>query len=283
MSYTNPEALVSTEWLEQHLRAPDVRIVDATWVFPDSDRDAAAEYKARHIPSAVRFDIDDIADTSNPLPHMLPGPEKFSSRMRKLGLGDGSRIVVYDADGLFAAPRAWWMFRVFGHSDVAVLDGGLAKWVAEDRPTDDRPPAPRERHFTARVNRFLVRTLEQVRTSLEAKRHQIIDARSPGRFAGNEPERRQMLRAGHIPGSCNLPYADLYDAEENTLLPAERLARVFTEAGVEIGAPTIATCGSGVSACNLALAFYLLGNRNVAVYDGSWTEWGSREDTLVEG
>jgi thiosulfate/3-mercaptopyruvate sulfurtransferase len=283
MTYANPEALVTTEWLAQHLHAPDVRIVDASWVFPDSDRDAAAEYEARHIPGAVRFDIDDIADSSNPLPHMLPSPEKFSSRVRKLGLGDGSRVIVYDADGLFAAPRVWWMFRVFGHSDIAVLDGGLAKWVAEGRPTDDRPPAPHERHFTARVNSFLVRTLEQILSSIASKRHQIVDARSPERFSGNEPERRQMLRAGHITGSRNLHYADLYDAQANTMLPAERLTQIFADAGVEISAPTITTCGSGVSACNLALAFYLLGNRNVAVYDGSWMEWGSREDTLVEG
>jgi thiosulfate/3-mercaptopyruvate sulfurtransferase len=281
MSYAKPEALVSTDWLARHLDAPDVRVVDCTYILPPTTRDARREYEERHIPGAVFFDIDDIADSDSPLPHMLPSAEKFSSRVRKLGLGDGSRIVVYDTHGLMSAARAWWMFRVFGHGDVAVLDGGLPKWLKEGRPVEDTPPMPRDRHFTARMNRFLVRDLDQVRAALDRKREQVVDARSAGRFRGVDPEPRPGLRGGHMPGALNVPYTSLLDPETKTFLPAEDLARVFRHAGVDLRRPIVTSCGSGVTACVVALGLYLLGRDDVAVYDGSWTEWGGRADTPV--
>jgi thiosulfate/3-mercaptopyruvate sulfurtransferase len=282
MSYAKPDALVDTAWLAGHLAAPDVRVVDASWYLPAQKRDARAEYAAGHIPGAVFFDIDEIADTDNPLPHMLPSPEKFSARVRKLGLGDGCRIVVYDGAGLFSAARVWWMFRVFGHGDVAVLDGGLPKWLAEGRRVEALPPNPGERHFTARVNTLLVRELDQMRANLKSKREQVLDARSAGRFAGTDPEPRPGMRSGHVPGSCNLPFNRLIDAKTGTMLPADALRRQFVEAGIDLERPIVTTCGSGVSASALALGLYLLGRDDVAVYDGSWSEWGGRSDTPVE-
>jgi thiosulfate/3-mercaptopyruvate sulfurtransferase len=279
--YTRPEALVSTEWLARHLSAPDVRVVDGSWYLPAMHRDAKAEFAAARIPGAVFFDIDEIADTSSPLPHMLPTPEKFSARVRKLGLGDGNRIIVYDGAGIFSAPRVWWMFRVFGHEDVAVLDGGLPKWRHEGRPLASDAGVPRDRHFTARVNSLLVRDLEQLRRNLTSAREQVLDARSRGRFFGTEPEPRPGLRSGHIPGAKNLPWNDLVDPEANTMLPAAALAERFKAAGIDPQKPTVCSCGSGISACTLALGLHLLGARQVAVYDGSWTEWGGRQDTPV--
>lgn len=274
MGYANPDALVSTAWLAERLSAPDVRIVDASWYLPQMGRDAKAEYRAGHIPGAVFFDIDEICDTDSALPHMLPSPEKFSSRVRRLGLGDGSRIVVYDGSGNnLSAGRVWWMFRVFGHKDVAVLDGGLKKWLAEGRPVDDFPPAPRDRHFTARFDATLVRDRDQVRANIGAGREQVVDARSAGRFAGREPEPRAGLRSGHIPGSASLPYAELV-REDGTLLPETELRRRIAAAGIDPAKPIVCSCGSGVSAGALALAFHLLGNRHVAIYDGSWADWG---------
>jgi thiosulfate/3-mercaptopyruvate sulfurtransferase len=282
MSYPNPGALVSTDWLAQHLEAPDVHIVDASWYLPAMQRDPKAEYAEAHIPGAVFFDIDDISDTDSPLPHMLPSPEKFSSKVRKLGLGDGVRIVVYDGGGIFSAPRVWWMFRYFGHDDVAVLDGGLPKWLAEGRPVEALPPVLRERHFTARVNTLMVRDVDQMRDISATGRRQILDARGPGRFAGTDPEPRAGLRSGHIPGSLSTPFQILIDPEDGTMLPADGLRRAFEDAGVDLSKPVVTTCGSGVSACTLALGLDLLGIPDVAVYDGSWSEWGGRDDTPIE-
>jgi len=276
------DALVSTGWLADHLGAPDVKVADATWFLPTQKRDAQAEYEAAHIPGAVFFDIDDIADADHPLPHMLPDAARFSSRVRRLGLGDGTRIVLYDNNRFVASARAWWMFRVFGHQDVVVLDGGLEKWRAEGRPVSDEPVAPRERHFTARQNHLLVRELEQIRSNLLSRREQVVDARSRGRFAGAEPEPRAGLRAGHIPQSCNLPHADLVSSADGTLLPPDELRRRFEEIGVDLARPVVTTCGSGVSAATLVLALHQLGLREVPVYDGSWTEWGGRHDTPIE-
>ena len=281
MPYANPDALVSTEWLAAHLDAPDLRIVDGTFTLPGVKPTGRELYDARHIPGAVFFDIDDIADEHNPLPHMLPSPEKFSARMRKLGLGDGHKIVVYDSAGLSSAGRPWWMLRVFGHRDVAILDGGLPKWQAEGRPVTDDVPILRERHFTARLNTLLVRDKGQLLDNLNSGREQVVDARSRGRFEGTAKEPRAGLRSGHIPGSLNLPYDELTDAKTRTLLPAEVLAERFAAAGLERDKPVVTSCGSGVTACALAFGLHLLGWPEAAVYDGSWSEWGLPGDTPV--
>jgi len=283
MDYVNPDALVSTDWLAEHIDAPDVRVVDATWYMAFMKRDARAEYEACHIPGAVYFDIDDVADSDSDLPHMLPSPEKFSSRVRKLGLGDGNRIVVYSAAGGYsAAARVWWMFRVFGHEDVAVLDGGLPKWQAEERPVEDMLPVVRERHLTARVNHFLVRDVDHLIKNVETGKELVVDARTAGRFAGTEPEPRPCHKKGHIPGSVNLPFMDFLDKENHlTFKSADDLTSIIKAAGVDTSKTMVTSCGSGVTAAVLALGFFLLGFEDVAVYDGSWSEWGDHYDTPV--
>lgn len=284
MTYENPEALVSTEWLAEHMSAPDVRIVDATSFLPTSDRDGKAEYNERHIPGAVYFDINDIADETSDLPHMLPSPEKFSSKARKLGLGDGNRIVVYDANGGYlAAARVWWTFRVFGHKDVVILDGGLPKWIAEGRALDDLPTVPRERHFTAHVNHTLVRDREKLIENIKTKRKQVIDARSAGRFTGTDPEPRATNKTGHIPGSLSLPFNKLMDPDNHFVMRSgTEIRAAIDEAGIDMNQPIVASCGTGVTACVIALGFYLIGRDDVAVYDGSWAEWGNHPSTPVE-
>lgn len=281
MSDPRPESLVSTDWLAARLTAPDVRVVDGTFNLPTQNIDARAEYRRCHIPGAVFFDVDEIADTASDLPHMLPSPEKFASRVRKLGLGDGNRIVVYDASGMGAA-RVWWMFRVFGHADVAILDGGLRKWLAEGRPTEDLPPMPRERHFTARFNNLLVRDRDQLVAGLAARREQILDARPRGRFEGRDPEPRPGLRSGHIPGSYNLPASEIVDPGTGVFLPPAELRQRFENAGIDLSRPVVTTCGSGITAATLAFALHLVGHDQFAVYDGSWAEWGRPGDTPVE-
>ncbi len=269
--------LVSTAWLADHLGAPDVRVVDASYYLPVEAKTGREVYLEQHIPGAVFFDIDDIADSASPLPHMLPQPEKFSSRVRKLGLGDGVKIVIYDARGVFSAPRVWWMFKVFGHRDVAVLDGGLPKWLAEGRPTEDGPVQPRERHFTARMNSLMVRELDQIQSNLKSGREQVLDARDAKRFAGEGEELWPGRRNGHIPGSKNLPFQALFQEDGTMAAPADLTAR-FSEAGIDLKKPVVTTCGSGVTAAILALGLELAGARNTAVYDGSWAEWGLPDD-----
>ena len=283
MDYVNPEALVSTEWLAEHLDATDVRIVDASSVLPNVDRNPRAEYLDMHIPGAQFFDINEIANTDHALPHMLPSAEKFSSKMRKMGLGDGIKVITYDSNGGFSAScRAWWMLRVFGHEDVAILNGGLPKWVAEGRVINNFSPKPRERHFTARENNSLVRDVGQMLANIEGSQEQVADARSPGRFSGVDPEPRPSSKKGHIPGSVNLPYNLLMDGDNNYVFrSADEIMDAIQSVGIIPEKPLIATCGSGVTACVIALAFYLVGYKETAVYDGSWAEWGEHHATPV--
>lgn len=281
MPTSSSDLLVSTAWLADHLSAPDIRVVDASYHLPDAGRNARAEYDAQHIPDARFFDIDDICDAKSPLPHMLPPTDKFVSRVRKMGIGDGHRIVVYDQTGLFSAARVWWMFRVFGHKDVAVLDGGLPKWMAEGRPTDDEPVDPRERHFTGRRDQSMVRDVTQIAGSIKLRSEQIVDARSPGRFRGQEAEPRPGLRAGHIPGAVNVHYRSLLN-EDQTMKPVEDTRAIFEAAGVDLSSPIVTSCGSGVTAGILMLALARLGHTRSALYDGSWVEWGSYDDLKVE-
>jgi len=274
---TNP--LVTTEWLADNLSSPDLRVVDGSYYLPNEEIDARAKYEEQHIPGAVFFDIDDISDTTSPLPHMVPPPHKFSSRVRKLGLGDGLRYVIYDQRGIFSAPRVWWTFRYFGHEDVAVLDGGLPKWLAEERPVEDGTVRTGERHFTPRVDGLLLREKDQILANIDRKREQVLDARSKERFEGTAPEPRAGLRSGHIPGSCNLPFPELLNSETQTYLKPNALRARFEASGIDLSKPIVTSCGSGVTAAILSFALYLLGARETAVYDGSWSEWGQAEET----
>ena len=273
MAKDDSKTLVSTAWLAEHLTDPDLRILDASMYLPGVYRDAKAEYYAAHIPGARFFDIDDVSDHGSQLPHMVPPIEKFMSLMRSMGVGDGHQVVVYDGAGLFSAARVWWLFKLMGQNDVAVLDGGFPKWQAEGRPTDDMPPIIRDRHMMVRRQNHLVKDVTQVASASKLGDYEIIDARSHARFRGEAPEPREGLRSGHIPGSKNVFFQTLLN-EDGTLKTPKDIQKIFEDAGVDLQKPAITTCGSGVTAAVLCLGLHLIGKTDYAVYDGSWTEWG---------
>ncbi|MFO1202639.1 MAG: 3-mercaptopyruvate sulfurtransferase [Tabrizicola sp.] len=276
----DPKTLVSTDWLAKHLRDPDLRVLDASWYLPAQNRDAKAEYAAGHIPGARFFDIDEISDQRSSLPHMAPPPEKFISRLRAMGVGDGHQVVVYDGAGIFSAARVWWTFRLMGKMDVAVLDGGFPKWKAEGREIEDMPPVIRDRHMTVSRQNQLVKDVTQVAHAAKLGEAEILDARSAARFRGEAPEPRAGLRSGHIPGSKNIPFGEVLNADGTMKSPAA-LKEVFEAAGVELKKPAITSCGSGVTAAILSLALERIGHRNHSLYDGSWAEWGMYDDLRV--
>jgi len=282
MPYAHPEALVGTDWLAAHLSDPHVRVVDGSFKLPGITPTAREDYDRAHIPGAVFFDIDDICEPGTSLPHMIPTPELFAQKVGALGIGDDDRVVVYDSAGLSSAGRAWWMLRMFGHHDVAVLDGGLPKWRAEGRPLDAAVPTRQPRRFTARFDPSLVRDKRALIENLATRREQVIDARAAGRFDGTAPEPRAGMRSGHIPGSRNVPYELVTDPQTRQLKSAGELAGLFRDAGVALNRPVVTSCGSGVTACALAFALHLIGHPGAAVYDGSWSEWGLPGDTPVE-
>jgi thiosulfate/3-mercaptopyruvate sulfurtransferase len=282
MPYARPEALVETEWLAAHLDDPQVRTVDASFKLPGITPTAREDYDRGHIPGAVFFDIDDIAEPGTSLLHMIPSPERFARKMEGLGIGGEDRVVAYDSAGLSSAGRAWWMLRLFGHHNVALLDGGLPKWKAEARPLVTTVPTPPQRRFTAGFDPALVRDKRTLLDNLSTRREQVVDARAAGRFEGTAEETRPGLRRGHIPASRNLPYDRVTDPQTRRLLGADELSRLFHDAGIELDRPIVTSCGSGVTACALAFALHLIGHPGAAVYDGSWSEWGLPGDTPVE-
>ena len=281
MSKPTPQSrwLVSTDWLAEHLRDPALVVVDGSWYLPPENRDGFEEYLAAHIPGAVFFDIDEIADHSRGLPHMLPPPHVFELHMTRLGISNASKIVVYDGASLYSAPRVWWTFRVFGMNDVFILDGGFPKWKAEQRPVEagmvTRKPSP----FTAEMNEALVADLARIKKTLVDRSAQVVDSRSAERFRGEAPEPRPGVRSGHMPGSLNVPYTKLLD--QGRLAGADAIRKAFAEGGVDLDKAVITSCGSGVNAAVVWLALESIGKEPQALYDGSWTEWGSNEELPV--
>jgi thiosulfate/3-mercaptopyruvate sulfurtransferase len=268
------DKLVSCAWLQEEMAACDLRIVDASWHLPDTGRDARAEYLAGHIPGAVFLNLGELVDAGSPIDNTLPSAEDFASRMQSLGLGDGSRIVIYDDSGVKSAARAWFMLRMFGAQEVAILDGGLAKWKAEGRALDSGEHVLRQRHFTIWQDRRNLREKAQVLANIDSHAEQLVDARGAARFAGTQPEPRPGIAPGHVPGALNVPYATMFNAD-GTWKDNSGLKAAFAAAGVDIARPIVATCGSGMTACVLLFALHLLGIERAALYDGSWSEWGA--------
>jgi len=280
MSFANPEALVSTEWLAEHLADPDVRILDCTWHHVSTNLDGRTQYRGRHLPGSVHFDIDHFADKSNPLPHMLPAPTDFGIKAGLLGIGNADRVIVYDRlCGGGAAARAWWMFRTFGHDKVAMLDGGFGKWTKEKLPTEMSPVRPEPKSFAATLNPALVRNLREMKANLADNAEQVIDARGPAKFDGTQEDVFPFKKLGHIPNAVNIPWADLIDAESGAFIAPQAVAARLAGVGIDLKRPIVTTCASGITSCVIALGLYLLGHTDAAVYDGSWAEWGLAEDT----
>lgn len=275
MTWTHSQHVISAAWLAEHVSDPNVAILDGSWHLPPENRDGGTEFLTAHIPGAQFFDINTIADTSTGLPHMLPSDEHFAWAMKRMGIGDAMRVVVYDTKGLFSAPRVWWTFRVMGCRNVAVLDGGFPRWIAEGRAVEAGAAKPRpEQTFTVRRNARMVRGIDDVRGALAQKSAQIVDARPAARFTGTQPEPRPGLTRGHMPGAKNVPFTALVSAD-GTLKPEAELRAVLAAAGIDAAKPMIASCGSGVTASMVALSLALLGNSDAAVYDGAWAEWGA--------
>ena len=274
MATDDPKTLVSTDWLAAHMKDPDLRVLDGTMFMAAEGRDGRAEYEAGHIPGARFFDIDEISDARSALPHMAPPVEKFMSKLRAMGVGDGHQVVVYDAKGLFSAARVWWLFRLMGQENIAVLDGGFPKWQAEGRAIEDMPPVIRDRHMTVRRQNHMVKDVTQVSAAAKLGDYEILDARAAARYRGEAPEPREGLRSGHIPGSKNVPYTSLLN-EDMTMKDPDDLRAILAAAGVDMTKPVITSCGSGVTAAVINLALERIGKTDHALYDGSWTEWGA--------
>ena len=277
----NPQTLVSTSWLLKHLKDPDLRIIDGSWYLPKMNRNGFEEYRQKHIPGARFFDIDEISDLNNKLPHMVPSTQKFTSRMKAMGIGDGHQIVVYDGHGIFSSARVWWMFKLFGKNNIAVLDGGLPKWLSENNPTDNINPILRERHITVQYQASLIRNVTQVAACSKLSTATILDARSIARFKGEEKEPRPGLRSGHIPGSKNLHYEILLN-RDGTMKSQNLIREILTDHKIDTTKAIVTTCGSGVTAAILNLALEIAGYKNHSLYDGSWSEWGMYEDLKVD-
>lgn len=274
MEKDEPTRLVSTDWLAKHGQDPDLRILDASWYLPGENRNPLEEYSRSHIPGARFFDIDEIADKDSHLPHMVPSQELFATRVRKMGIGNGHQIVVYDTAGIFSSPRVWWLFKLMGHRDIAVLDGGFPKWLEEGREVEDIPPQVNERHYYSRKQAQLVKSRDEVQKASSEGSPQILDARPKTRFTGLLPEPRPGLRSGNIPNSINLPYTNLLN-ENGTMKEKQDLLKEFESSGLDLDKPVITSCGSGITASILFLALDMIGHRNISLYDGSWVEWGS--------
>ena len=273
--------VVSTDWLLNNLNNPRLKVIDASWHLPDTKRNGAVEYDCHHIPGSIFWDIDEISDKNTRLPHSLPNVNLFTQHMHKLGLNSEDSIVIYDGIGLFSAARPWWMLKTYGHRNVAILDGGLPKWKLESKPISSAKVKVKRGNFKANLNSELVTDLDNILTNLGSSEYQIVDARSKNRFLGLEPEPRTGMRCGHIPCSINFPFDKLLNSSNKTLLSPNNIHKKFVAAGINLQKPVITTCGSGVTACILVLAFELIGKTDVAVYDGSWAEWGSKSNSPI--